>query len=151
MEKVSKWRIIWIILVILCVGIKIYRRQYDRKMTPIKKEMADIVTHFADLRVALIARGDSAENPNTPVERLKEFASDDVSSIRASVAKNPNAPVEILNDLAKDSVQKVLINVAGNPNTPTKTLKTLANKENKEISIAVANNPNAPAELKNKN
>jgi hypothetical protein len=117
------------------------RRQNERGMT---EETYNVIAMNTVRLRAVWARSDSAENLNTPIERLKVFARDDESAVRARVAANPNTPEQVLIELAKDSVQFVLISVARNPNTPVETLRALAEKGDEKISIAVANNPNAP-------
>ena len=63
------------------------------------------------------------------------------------VAKNPNTPIEILKDLATDDDYYVRWEVAENPNTPVETLKVLATDKNGGVRWGVAYNPSTPIEI----
>jgi len=63
------------------------------------------------------------------------------------LAENPNTPVETLKDLATDQNVNVRWEVARNPNTPVETLKVLATDENVNVRRRVAHNPNTPVEI----
>ena len=40
-----------------------------------------------------------AKNPNTPVETLKDLATDDDYYVRRGVARNPNTPLRLANTI----------------------------------------------------
>lgn len=94
---------------------------------------ADTLTrlaHHSEMRVKFLV----AYNPNTPVEVLTEFATDDCSVIRRGVAKNPRTPVELLVELSHDPDYIVRKATASNRATPLASLSSLTSDDEKEVS-----------------
>ena len=122
------WTVILIILTVSSIGLRRCNRQEQRRMDAMHQSMYEIISQFA-ISSETQSHRNSARNPNTPIERLEELASDDDYIVRAFVAGNPSTPVEILKKLARDSMLVVLTAVAENPNTPAEILEKIANKK----------------------
>jgi len=63
-----------------------------------------------------------AENPNTPVDVLRDLATEEDGWIRRYVATNPSTPLDVLRDLAKDEELGVRWSVTLNSNASSKIL-----------------------------
>jgi len=68
------------------------------------------------------AKYNLAENPNTPLDLLRELAKDKDWEVRWRVAENPNTPVDVLRELAKDEDWSVRYYVADNPKASSNLL-----------------------------
>lgn len=83
---------------------------------------------------ALKPRISKAEDPNTPVEVLRELASDPNPAVRQSVAENESAPEDVLRALSFDEPD-VRFYVAGNQSAPEDVLAMLSVDEDEEVRL----------------
>lgn len=84
-----------------------------------------------------------AANPNTPLEMVREFATQ-AAVVRAGAARSPNADEALLRTLAVDDEPMVRASVAGNEHTPGDLLKKLARDEAFDVREKAALNQNTP-------
>ncbi|MEM9927128.1 MAG: hypothetical protein AAF915_25855, partial [Cyanobacteria bacterium P01_D01_bin.50] len=101
------------------------------------KLLEKIATVYTSLRV----RAAIAQNPNVPIELLKNLIKDDEYEIYLAAAKNPNTPIEILQQLAQHNSSDIRIAVVQNPNTTLELLGILAKDNDTSIRAAVSINP----------
>jgi len=67
-------------------------------------------------------KSELTRNPSTPLDVLRDLATDESWGVRRSVAENPNTPLDILRELAKDEYWPVRKYVAKNPKVSIKLL-----------------------------
>ena len=87
-----------------------------------------------------------ARNISTPVDTLKQLATDEESIVRQYVANNPSTPGGVLKQLA-DKGGWTRYWVALNPSTPVDCLKQLAVCNDPSIRWCVALNPSTPGDV----
>ncbi|MGF1992244.1 MAG: hypothetical protein RMY62_030850 [Nostoc sp. ZfuVER08] len=105
----------------------------------------------------------AVQNPNTPVETLRQLAREQDLGLLKIVTRNPNIPSDILESLSQNPDQTVRIQVAQHPNTPLAVVKELVNdtdmhvanaatevireKQGEYTTEAVRKNPKTPAHV----
>jgi len=93
-----------------------------------------------------------ATSENTPAERLKQLAQQNIT-LQRLVAANPAAPGDLLEELATSNDKTTQKAIAANPNTPTKVLMKLGEKypeellENPVFALLQLENPNLILEI----
>lgn len=83
-------------------------------------------------RASLMPRISKAEDPNTPVDVLRELASDPNPAVRQCVAENESAPEDVLRALSFDEPD-IRFGVAGNDSVPEDVLAMLSVDEDEEV------------------
>ncbi|PHJ53887.1 hypothetical protein VF14_35555 [Nostoc linckia z18] len=105
----------------------------------------------------------AVQNPNTPVETLRQLAREQDLGLLKIITRNPNIPSDILESLSQNPDQTVRIQVAQHPNTPLAVVKELVNdtdmhvanaatevireKQGEYITQTVRKNPKTPAHV----
>jgi hypothetical protein len=101
-----------------------------------------------------------AENPDTPVDRLRTLATHGNNDVRRGVAINPSTPVDVLRAFVDKNDERVLDRVAMNTSAPPDLLEQIYNRyvldayanpwhESKAHSLKcdLAQNPQTPVHI----
>ncbi len=78
----------------------------------------------------------AVQNPNTPVETLRQLAREQDLGLLKIVTRNPNIPSDVLESLSQNPDQTVRIQVAQHPNTPLAVVKELVNDTDMHVANA---------------
>ncbi|MEH2231064.1 MAG: hypothetical protein V7K71_15825 [Nostoc sp.] len=112
-----------------------YQDSVCRRLASSPATFPSILKHLAN-HTDDWTRCEVAENPNTPVETLRKFATEEQACF--SLALNLSTPADILESLSTNQNQTIRIKVAQHPNTPLNVVKDLANDTDMDVANAAA-------------
>ncbi|MEH1943278.1 MAG: hypothetical protein V7L01_24075 [Nostoc sp.] len=110
-----------------------YQDSVCRRLASSPATFPSILKHLAN-HTDDWTRCEVAENPNTPVETLRKFATEEQACF--SLALNLSTPADILESLSTNQNQTIRIKVAQHPNTPLNVVKDLANDPDMHVANA---------------